>query len=154
MSSYVNFYIKNGKTGTITYLFGYSRSSAIYEVFYEEFGFHKSKNGYCDELTIDDCERLIRVALDKKNSEFQTIQSYEKSIKDLATWNNSVGEKMEYYSDWDQCIRQAQEDIETYNHAYTFFSILKEIVCYNPDNATLLAGIDCYSSKEEEEADL
>ena len=154
MSSYVNFYIKNGKTGTITYLFGYSRSSAIYEVFYEEFGFHKTKNGYCDELTIDDCERLIRVALDKKNSEFQTIQSYEKSIKDLATWNNSVGEKMEYYSDWDQCIRQAQEDIETYNHAYTFFSILKEMIQYNPDKVTLLAGIDCYASKEEEEADL
>ena len=37
MSSYVNFYLKNGKTGAITYLFGYSRSSAIYEIFYGNF---------------------------------------------------------------------------------------------------------------------
>ena len=152
MASYVNFYLKNGKTGTITYLFGYSGSSAIYEVFYEEFHYHKTKDGYCDELTADDCEMLVRAALDKKSSNLNVIQSYEKSIKDLATWNNSVEEKMEYYSDWDGCINQAKEDIEMYEHAVSFYSILKEMVEYNPDKTMLLAGIDCWASKEEEEA--
>lgn len=150
MASYVNFYLKNGKTRTITYLFGYSRSSAIYEIFYEEFYYHQNKDGYCDELTVADCERLIHATLDKKNSEFKTIQSYEKSIRDLATWNNSVEEKMEYYSDWDRCMNQAKEDIEMYDHAVSFYLILKEMIEYNPDNAILLAGIDCYASKEEE----
>lgn len=152
MSSYVNFYLKNGKTGTITYLFGYSRSSAVYEIFYEEFNCHQTKDGYCDELTVVDCECLIRAALNKKGSEFNIIQSYEKSMKDLATWNNSVEEKMEYYSDWDGCINQAKEDMEMYEHAVSFYSILKEMIDYNPDKTTLLAGIDCWASKEEEEA--
>ena len=153
MSSYVNFYVKNGKTGAITYLFGYSKSSAIYEIFYGNFLNHRTKAGYCNELTAADCTILMRDAEDKKRKKKKNIQDYEKSIKDLATWNNSVEEKMEYYSDWDQCIRQAQEDIETYERAYTFFSILKEMIQYNPDKVILLAGIDCYSSKEEEEAD-
>ena len=152
MASYVNFYLKNGKTGTITYLFGYSGSSAIYEIFRENFLNHQTKDGYCDELTADDCEMLVRAALDKKSFELNIIQSYEKSIKDLATWNNSVEEKMEYYSDWDRCINQAKEDIEMYEHAVSFYSILKEMVEYNPDETMLLAGIDCWASKEEEEA--
>lgn len=154
MSSYVNFYLKNGKTGAITYLSGYSRSSTIYEVFYGSFLNHRTKDGYCDELTAADCTTLMRAIEDKKHCELKDIQDYEKSIKDLATWNNSVEEKMEYYSDWDRCIRLAQEDIEDYEHAYTFFSILKEIIQYNPDKVMILAGIDCYASKEEEEADL
>lgn len=151
MSSYVNFYLKNGKTGTITYLFGYSRSNAIYEIFNEEFYVHRTKDGYCDELTVTDCERLVRSALDKRNIQLSIIKSYEKSMKDLATWNNSVEEKMEYYSDWDRCIEQAEEDIEMYNHAYSFFSILKEMIEYNPDKTILLAGIDVYASKAEED---
>lgn len=153
MSSYVNFYVKNGRTGAITYLFGYSKSSTIYEIFYGNFLNHRTKDGYCDELTVDDCTTLMRDAEDKKRFELKNIQDYEKSIKDLATWNNSVEEKMEYYSDWDQCIRQAQEDIENYEHARIFYSILKEMIQYNPDKVILLAGIDCYSSKEEEKAD-
>lgn len=152
MSSYVNFYLKNGKTGAITYLFGYSRSSTIYEVFYGNFLNHRTKDGYCDELTAADCTTLMRAAEDKKRLELKNIQDYEKSIKELATWNNSVEEKMEYYSDWDNCIRLAQEEIENYERAYNFFSILKEIIQYNPDKVTLFAGIDCYVSKEEEEA--
>ena len=151
MSSYVNFYLKNGKTGTITYLFGYSRSNAIYEIFYENFLNHRTKDGYCDELTVTDCEKLIRATLDKKSFELNVIKSYEKSIKDLATWNNSVDEKMEYYSDWDKCIEQAEEDIRMYDHTYSFFSILKEMIEYNPDETILLAGIDAYASKEEED---
>lgn len=151
MASYVNFYLKNGKTGTITYLFGYSRSNAIYEIFYENFLNHQTKDGYCDELTVVDCEKLVRAALDKKSFELDVIQSYEKSIKDLATWNNSVDEKMEYYSDWDRCINQAKEDIEMYEHAVSFFSILKEMVDYNSDKTILLAGIDCWAYKGEEE---
>ena len=153
MSSYVNFYIKNGKTGAITYLFGYSRCSAMYEIFYGNFLNHRTKDGYCGELTAADCTELMRDAEDKKRFELKNIQDYEKSIKDLATWNNSVEEKMEYYSDWDQCIRQAQEDIETYERAYDFFSTLKEMIEYNPDKVILLAGIDCCAPKEEEEAD-
>lgn len=152
MSSYVNFYLKNGKTGTITYLFGYSRSSIIYQIFDEEFYVHQTKEGYCDELTPADCERLIRESLNQRDKLHQVIASYEKSMKDLATWNNSVEEKMEYYSDWDRCIEQAKEDIEGYNHAVSFFSILKEMIEYNPDKTILLAGIDCWASKEEEEA--
>ena len=154
MSSYVNFYIKNGKTGTITHLFGYSGSNAIYEIFHEEFYVHQTKDGYCDELTAEDCEKLVRAALDKKSSNLNIIQRYEKSIKDLATWNNSVEEKMEYYSDWEGCVNQAKENIEMYEHAVSFFSILKEMIEYNPDKVILLAGIDCYASKEEEEADI
>ena len=150
MSSYVNFYLKNGKNGTITYLFGYSRSSAIYEIFYENFLNHQTKDGYCDELTQADCEKLVRAALDKKSFELNIIQSYEKSIKDLATWNNSVDEKMEYYSDWDRCINQAKEDIEAYEHATSFYSILGEMIDWNPHKTSILAGIDCYAYKEEE----
>ena len=153
MSSYVNFYLKNGKTGTITYLFGYSRNSAIYQIFDEELYVHQTKEGYCDELTPVDCERLIRAALDKKSSNLKVIQSYEKSIKDLATWNNSVEEKMEYYSDWDGCINQAKEDIEAYEHAISFYSILGEMIDWNPYKTSIFAGIDCYAYKEEETED-
>ena len=69
------------------------------------------------------------------------------------TYKKDAQEKMEYYSDWDGCINQAKEDIEMYDHACSFFSILKEMIEYNPDKTILLAGIDCYASREEKEAD-
>lgn len=153
MSSHVNFYIKNGKTGTITYLVGYSRGSAIYEVFREICLNNRTKDGYCDELTAADCGELMRAASDKENFKLKGIQDYEKSIKDLATWNNDIEKKMDYYAIWGKSIKLAQEDIKAYEQARIFYSILKEMIEYNPDNATLLAGIDCYASKEEEEAD-
>lgn len=153
MSSYVNFYLKNGKTGTITYLFGYSRSSAIYEVFYEEFHSHQDKDGYCAELSKHDIETLVRASLNEVSKLREIIASYEKSIKDLATWNNSVEEKMEYYSDWDGCINQAKEDIEAYEHAISFYSILGEMIDWNPHKTSILAGIDCYAYPEEEHED-
>ena len=154
MSSRVNFYIKNGKTGTITYLVGYSRGSAIYGLFHEICLNNRTKDGYCNELTVVDCRELMRAASDKENFELKEIQDYEKSIRDLATWNNDIEKKMDYYAIWDKCIKQAQEDIKAYEQARIFYSILKEMIEYNPDNATLLAGIDCYASKEEEEAGL
>lgn len=92
-------------------------------------------------------------ASDKENFKLKGIQDYEKSIKDLATWNNDIEKKMDYYAIWDKSIKLAQEDIKAYEQARIFYSILKEMIEYNPDNATLLAGIDCYASKEEEEAD-
>ena len=153
MSSYVNFYLKNGKNGTITYLFGYSRSSAIYEMFYEELTYNQNKDGFCDEVSIGELEAIICRTLNQKSKLREVIESYEKSMKDLATWNNSVEEKMEYYSDWDGCINQAKEDMDAYDHAVSFYSILKEMIEWNPDKNVILAGIDCYASREEEEAD-
>ena len=150
MSSYVNFYLKNGKNNTITYLFGYSRSSAIYKMFYEELTYNKNKDGFCDEVSIGELDEIIHRTLNEKSKLREVIESYEKSMKDLATWNNSVEEKMEYYSDWDCCINQAKEDIEAYDHALSFYSILKEMIDWNPDKNVILAGIDCYASPEEE----
>ena len=152
MSSYVNFYLKNGKNGTITYLFGYSRSNAIYEMFYEELTYNQNKDGFCDEVSIGELEAIIRRTLNQKSKLREVIASYEKSMKDLATWNNSVDEKMEYYSDWEGCINQAKEDIDVYDHALSFYSILKEMIEWNPDKNVILAGIDCYASRDEEEA--
>ena len=151
MSSYVNFYLKNDNS--ISYLFGYSRSSSVYEVFQEVMGNNSDVNNYCNSISKSDFIELADCATCKKRSYLAIIAECEKAIQDLANWNNSITEKMELYSEYQYRIREVQEEVEAYNDASVIYGLLAEMLSFNPDNIIILGGIDCYASREEEEAD-
>ena len=153
MSSYVNFYIKNGKNQTITYLFGFSQSNKIYQIFHKELYNHADENNFCKELTIQECNDLVKAASLEKTQLIDLIYSYRQSMQDLASWNNTIEDKMECYSSFESSIKEAQQDIEEYNYTIHFYEILKEMIDWNPDHAVILAGINCYASRDEANED-
>ncbi len=150
MSSYVNFYLKNGKNGTISYLFGYNRGSKVYEVFYDTLGLNKTELGYCNEFLKGDCLDILNKISTETSKLNKRINDYKESIEELSKWNNSLEEKREYSWELKDYINELKEEIDGYDYAYNFYTVLQDIVDFNPEKNTLLAGIDCYASREEE----
>ena len=153
MSSYVNFYIKNNKKNVYTYLFGYSRSSKMYETFYETLGSNCNKQGYCNELTKEDLISIRSHIKDEIDREKKNRIERENFMSQVGGWNNSVGEKLELINECREFINYLEEDIEALIYAQAIYGVLYEMVDFNPDKSQLYAGIDCYISKEEEELD-
>ena len=154
MSSYVNFYIRNGKTNSITYLFGFSRSNYIYEAFYDILGANRNKEGYCDVLGSDDIVIISGNLHEQERKYNALIDQYNNTINEIGSWNNSVEEKIEEIFKLKSDIKSIKEELEQIEHAISLYSLLDEMQNYNPDNAIILAGIDCYASREEEEANV
>lgn len=152
MSSYVNFYIRNGKTNSITYLFGFSRSNYIYEAFYDTLGANRNNDGYCDVLGSDDIVIISENLHEQERKYNALIEQYNNTINEIGSWNNSVEEKIEETFKLKSDIKSIKEELEQVEHAISLYSLLDEMQNYNPDNAIILAGIDCYASREEEEA--
>lgn len=152
MSSYVNFYIRNGKTNSITYLFGFSKSNYIYEAFYDALGTNRNKEGYCDVLGSDDIVNIRGRLHDQEKKYNALIDQYQNTINEIGNWNNSVEEKIEEIFKLKSDIQSIREELEQIEHAIGLYTLLDEMQNYNPDNAIILAGIDCYASREEEEA--
>lgn len=150
MSSYVNFYLKDSK-GNYSYLFGYSRSHMVYESFYHVMGYNKV-NDYCGELTIEDCRYIREYLKDKQNSNMREIEDHKVALANIGSWNNTIKEKMEYMSDWQYSIKEYEEEIECCKFADNLYFILSDMLDFNPNHITIYAGIDCWASKEEEEA--
>lgn len=150
MSSYVNFYIRNGKTKSITYLFGFSKSNYIYEAFYDTLGANINKAGYCDVLGSDDIVNISSNLHDQERKYNALIDQYNSTINEIGSWNNSVEEKIEETFKLKSDIKSIREELEQIEHAISLYSLLDEMQRYNSDNAIVLAGIDCYASPEEE----
>lgn len=151
MSSYVNFYIKNNKKNVYTYLFGYSRSSKTYEVFYETMGNNHNKEGYCNELTKEDLSYIINHINSEINTYKERCNEREQFNIQVGSWNNSIDEKLELINEGFEMIDFYKEEIEALTRAKVEYSLLLEIIDFNPDKAQLFAGIDCYVNKNEED---
>ena len=78
-------------------------------------------------------------------ADFRLVPNDQK--REMGALVNAIKTKIE------ESINQAKEDMDAYGHAVSFYSILKEMIEWNPDKNVILAGIDCYASREEEEAD-
>ena len=150
MSSYVNFYIKNNKKNVYTYLFGYSRSSKIYEAFYETMGCNRNDDGYCNELTKEDLIAIRSYIKDELARDKKSKADREQFMSQIGSWNNSVEDKLELINECREFINYLEEDIEALISAQTVYGVLYEMIDFNPDKSQLFAGIDCYISREEE----
>ena len=153
MSSYVNFYIKNNKKNVYTYLFGYSRSSKMYESFYETLGNNRDAQGYCNELTKEDLINICNYIRDEIDHDKKNKAEREQFISQVGGWNNSIEEKLEFINDCREFINYLEEEIEALIYTQAIYGVLYEMVDFNPDKSQLYAGIDCYINKEEEELD-
>lgn len=150
MSSYVEFYLKDCKKGFYTHMCGYSRSSSIYQIFYNTFGYNTDSDNNCRVLTKEDLRSLISEISDHIQSTSHQIEEILEDIKNLASWNNQIDDKMEYYSDWKQTIELHKENIEDYKFARSCFSFLLNMLEDN-SNLQIYAGIDCGMQGEEDE---
>ena len=150
MSSYVNFYIKDKKTKSVSYLTGYSRSSYAYNLFYETLGCNRDKDGYCAELSSEDLSNIREEASKQIRNYEKMIANYEKVKKEIGQWNNTIEEKLSALTEYESSILEAKEELEYMVFAENFYCVLQHIL--ETDETVILAGIDCWVSKEEEEA--
>jgi S-adenosylmethionine hydrolase len=149
MSSYVNFYLRNGKTKQYSYLCGYSRSNIVYREFYETVGTNV-RDDYCQELSLAQIQE-IRYGIQN------TIQKYrknkadlEKCMREIGNWNNTMEEKMEYYAEWQSRIEDYEEEIDAAMFAENFYCVLEHICDYNPEGSVIVAGVDSYAYPGED----
>lgn len=147
MSSYINFYLRKKDTDVYTLLYSASRSHPIYQTFYEVMGSHLDQHDRCLPLTNADLTALHREAEKSVKIFTGLVEKAQKQIQDIATWNNSIDEKLEAVNELEARLESYREEIDWLNFTIDAFSMF---ICiadeqYNCPHPTLYAGIDGYN---------
>lgn len=162
MSSYVSFWVKN-KKGQYAPLFSFSRNNSIYQACYEtgldcKF-IKKDDNDYFGsryaipftrEMSNEACDWLK----DEINKCTQRITEYKDLIKQIWQTNNSLDEKTEYVTSYNQIIEEYKEDLEQNQwglNMITAIEWIREANGYDNAAEVIYAGIDCCLEGEEDE---
>jgi len=121
MSAYVDFFIRN-KDDFIS-IADYSRNSMIYSIVNNDVPYEKIR-----AITTQDISRFINVAAEKIEEYNRKIYKGKEQIKFVATFNNSIEEKLEVIAQYEEGIEEYTQSIEEYNYAKNFFSFLIELI--------------------------
>lgn len=161
MSSYVHFYIKNQKSGQLTYLMSYSRSSNIYKAC-NNAGLNgrviKTGEGLLDSYRVVAPVKVSQIA-ELKNSMSELVEGYDQHIKDcqeeidsISKWINPISEKLEVQRELKSSIEEWKELRDEAVFALDFFIILSHIAddggySGNADDI-IYAGIDAAAEEK------
>lgn len=169
MSSYVSFWVKN-KEGAFTKLCDFSRSSEIYQACYENRvegkAVKKNDNDYFPDTyavpyTQEKAEDVVKTIEQKIKNYKKYIENYNKKIeliKDMK--DTSVEDRLEYINDYENSIRETEEDLACLDAAcnyLNFIEIIRDTVASykatkEERDEIIWAGIDCsIEGKEDEE---
>lgn len=121
MSSYIQFFMRRGDE--FIPLMTYSRSNTIYKIFEHILPWEKIKAISYDSLSakIAQCNSLV-----SENEEKVKELNQKKTL--VASFNNSVEEKMEALSDIDEAIEEYNEDIAMGNRAAYICIFLQDLI--------------------------
>lgn len=130
MSSYIQFFMRRGDE--FIPLMTYSRSNTIYQIFEHILPWEKIKAISYDTISekIAECNSLV-----SKNEEKIKELNQKKTL--VASFNNSVEEKMQVLFDIDEAIEEYNEDIAMGNRAAyicIFLQDLMEEVMYGEES--------------------
>lgn len=130
MSSYIQFFMRRGNE--FIPLMTYSRSNTIYQIFEHILPWEKIKAISYDTISekIAECNSLV-----SKNEEKIKELNQKKTL--IASFNNSIEEKMQVLFDIDEAIEEYNEDIAMGNRAAyicIFLQDLMEEVMYGEES--------------------
>ena len=127
MSSYLNVYYHDQEHDSFISLGTFSRSTTIYEVFYD--------NGYSGinhkimPITIDDLQNLIgAVQIDIDYYKKRISETKEKSQTILGLKNHTIKEKMDAVADNEEFLPEYEEDIDYSIHAQNYLIFLQDVI--------------------------
>lgn len=120
MSAYVDFFIRN-KDDFIP-IADYSRNSMIYSIV-TDVPYEKIR-----AITTRDISEFINIAVEKIRDYEQKICKEKERIKLVATFDNSIEEKLEVIAQYEEGIEEYTQSIEECNYAKNFFSFLTELI--------------------------
>lgn len=121
MSAYVDFFIRN-KDDFIP-IADYSRNSMIYSIVNNDVPYEKIR-----AITTQDINKFINVASEKIRECEQGIRKEKERIKLVATFDNSIEEKLEVIAQYEEGIEEYTQSIEECTYAKNFFSFLTELI--------------------------
>lgn len=121
MSEYTHIFLE--KEGTFIEVSCTSRSAAISEMFEDYAPWEKIR-----EVTHEDLQQIYRQYNDELTKWKQHQKDLEERIKVIATFNNSVDEKLEAWHDIDGDINETKETIDQLEYALRIVTLLDDIL--------------------------
>lgn len=151
MSQYIHFYIRNGENflpiGT------FSRSSSIYSIANEELNVPYEKISALNGEKISICIRSANKALGLLKTR---IEGWRKDKELIASFNNSVEDKLEAIADINRMIEDDEYELDILESTVGFFRTLSTIyddIRYEDDydeGDYIYCGIECYKPTAED----
>ena len=121
MSEYTHIFLE--KEGTFIEISCTGRGSAISEMFDDYAPWEKIR-----EITHEDLQQIYRQYNDELTKWKQNQKDLEERIKVIATFNNSVEEKLDALHDIDGDINETKETIDHLEHALNTVTLLDDIL--------------------------
>ena len=149
MSAYIQFFIRNDEA--FMPIGSYCRSSAIYQAFDEYMSWEKIR-----PLTFDLLNKISGNVKDDIAHHQKQISKIKEHKAFIATFNNSVEEKIEALEGVESLLREYEEGLDTLNHVKEYIYFLEDILEdveyaeHIDENAYLYAGIEIGSPTVED----
>lgn len=121
MSQYTYIFLE--KQNTFIEVSCTSRNSALSDLFGDYAPWEHIR-----EVTYDDLQHIYEVASSILTNQKQYQKELEERIKVVATFNNSIDEKLDAWSDIDMSIDEAKEIIEELENAQYLVGLLQHII--------------------------
>ena len=121
MSSYINFFIRSDNR--FLPLGNFSRSSEIYQRLNNDVPYEKLK-----ALTYNKLNNVVNNIIEDAHKYNNRILKYKKEIELIATFNNSVEDKLEAINSIESTIEDIEESISELNFAQGWFDSLCKII--------------------------
>ena len=147
MSSYIYFYIR--KNDDFIPIGEYSRSHNIYQNF-NEYAPYEAIQVITESTLIS----IRNSLMNDMNKMTQLIKENEDNKQLIASFNNSVEEKMTEINEINNNIEAAQEEYESLQYTIYYCDFLNDIIdtrkyTDNEENQCIYVGIECYKPSIE-----
>lgn len=137
MSQYINFYIKTEKEKYINIL-NYSRNSVVYEYMEKYAPYDDGK-----EITDKVLASIFEDVRSEKSKYEETLNKFKDRAKLVASFNNTVEEKMEEINNIEECIastNEVKDELDFFENFLGVISAMTEDLKYGYN--TLMFGIE------------
>lgn len=121
MSAYVDFFIRYGDD--FIPIADHSRNSMIFSIINYSIPYKKIR-----AITLQNLNKFIDIATGKIEEYNRKIYKEKEQIKFVATFNNSIDEKLEIITQYEEGIEEYTQSIEECTYAKNFFNFLSELI--------------------------
>lgn len=143
MSQYTHIFLE--KQNTFIEISCTGRNSALSELFADYAPWEKIR-----EVTYDDLQNIYNQCSKELTNWKQNLTELEERIKVIATFNNSINEKLDAWSDIDVSLDETKEIIEEFESALRLVELLRDVLLNSKYDSMapvhVYAGCECGSA--------
>lgn len=138
MSQYTNFFLKG--EDKFYSLGDWSRGSSVAEIANPNLPSQYDVAVRCSATFLT---RLRDEARERADDLSNKVKEFKKKVDLIASFENSVNEKLYSIAEYEGCIKNLEEEIEAYKYACNYFSFLADL------ENLVYAGIECGEQPEK-----